>query len=115
MSAPGPASAGPEAPQEVHSAGLLVAVSATFTAAPVQEVLSYWLGELGLTGTVSLAPYHQVFQQLLDPGGLLGSNADGLNVLLIRPEDFVRHLPEGQDPAPALERSGQELASALRA
>ena len=38
---------------------------------PVGPALAFWMRELGLECEVRLAPYHQVFQQLLDPGSLL--------------------------------------------
>jgi FkbH-like protein len=91
-----------------------VAVSATFTATPLQEVLEFWLAELGLPGAVAFAPYGQVFQQLLDPAGVLGSNRDGMNAVLVRPEDLVRSQPAGADLAAVLRQSGEELGAALR-
>ena len=66
-----------------------IAISATFTAEPVQEALTFWLHELDIDATVSFAPYNQVFQQLLDPTSLLATNQHGLNVILIRLEDWV--------------------------
>lgn len=91
-----------------------VAISATFTATPIGELLGFWLSELGLTASVAFAPYDQVFQQLLDPDSLLGSNRDGMNVVLVRPEDLVRNQPAGTHLPPVLERNGKELGLALR-
>jgi FkbH-like protein len=67
-----------------------IAVAATFTAEPVVQSLAFWLKQLDLPMRVTFAPYNQVFQQLLDPAGLLGSNHDGVNVLLVRFEDWLR-------------------------
>jgi FkbH-like protein len=66
-----------------------IAVAATFTAEPIEESLRYWLNELGIRGTVEFAPYNQVFQQLLDPTSLFNKNERGLNVLLVRLEDWA--------------------------
>ncbi|HEY4573915.1 MAG TPA: condensation domain-containing protein, partial [Thermoanaerobaculia bacterium] len=72
-----------------------IAVAATFTAEPLAEPLELWLEELGIPGRISLAPYNQVFQQLLDPAGLFAGNRSGLNVVLLRIEDWERFRPEG--------------------
>lgn len=83
------------------AAAAAVAVSATFTAEPVQESLAFWFEELGLPYRVEFAPYNQVFQQLLDPSSLLATNA-GVNVLLVRFEDWsngggLEHLQQAID------------------
>src|SRR5512140_1241525 len=68
----------------------VVAVSATFTAEPVRDTLGFWLEELGFPHRVEFAPYNQVFQQLLDPASLLAQNHAGLDVLLVRLEDWAK-------------------------
>ena len=70
-----------------------LAIAATFTAEPIAPVLTSWLETLGLDAEVTFAPYNQVFQQLLDGQTLLARN-QGLNVLLVRFEDWMR----GDDP-----------------
>ncbi len=65
-----------------------IAVAATFTAEPVLEVLDFWRRELGLELDVEIAPYNQVFQQLLDPTSVLGRRRGGLNVVFVRLEDW---------------------------
>src|SRR5262249_53547769 len=67
----------------------LLAISASFTAEPIAESISFWNQKLGLGLRVEFAPYHQVFQQLLDLGGLLRKNDRGANVLLLRFEDYL--------------------------
>ena len=66
-----------------------LAIAATFTAEPLAPVLASWLETLGLDAEVTFAPYNQVFQQLLDGQTLLARN-QGLNVLLVRFEDWLR-------------------------
>jgi FkbH-like protein/FkbM family methyltransferase len=80
-----------------------IAVAATFTAEPVGESLRYWLSRLALAAEIQFAPYNQPFQQLLDPTSLFARNRDGVNVLLIRFEDWMAEasklttrLPEGE-------------------
>ena len=65
-------------------------VTATFTAEPLQDSLEFWMAKLNLPFAFAFAPYDQVFQQLLDPGSLLSRNSPGVNVVLIRLEDWLR-------------------------
>lgn len=64
------------------------AIAATFTVEPIQESLELWGHEPGARLAVALAPNGQVLQTLLDPASVIGRNASGLNVVLIRLEDW---------------------------
>jgi FkbH-like protein len=79
-----------------------IVVAATFTAEPLAEPLAFWLRELDIPARMELAPYHQVFQQLLDPASLLRANRHGCNVLLVRFEDWSQYHREEAPPAPAV-------------
>ncbi|MCP4154487.1 MAG: polyketide synthase subunit, partial [bacterium] len=68
---------------------LSLAVSATFTPELVEDYIRWWGGRFQLEIDVTFAPYNQVFQQLLDETGLLSRN-EGINLLLIRFEDWLR-------------------------
>src|SRR6185503_21102054 len=68
----------------------VIAISATFTAEAIQPGLAFWAGELGLDNEIRFAGYNQLFQQLLDPGGLFARNHGGFNVALVRFEDWQR-------------------------
>jgi FkbH-like protein len=50
--------------------------------------------ELKIPSQIKFAPYNQVFQQLLDPTSLLAKNKNGINVILIRLEDWLRYEKE---------------------
>ena len=63
---------------------------ATFTAEPLERPLNFWMAELNLPASVKFAPYDQVFQQLLDPNSELSRNQRGVNVVLVRLEDWRR-------------------------
>jgi len=65
-----------------------IAVSATFTAEPLEQALNFWMQELDTPSQVTFAPHNQVFQQLLVPDSLLSTNERGINVLLVRLEDW---------------------------
>jgi FkbH-like protein len=67
---------------------LLLAISATFTAEAIQPALAFWMRELGLSDEIRFAAYNQVFQELLDPAGLLARNAGGVNVVLVCFDDW---------------------------
>lgn len=93
-----------------------IAITATFTAEPVEESLSFWMQELGISSRVEFAPYSQVFQQLLDPASLLSANGRGVNVVLVRFEDWGK-LGEADDPAGAdgkIERNVKDFLTALK-
>lgn len=46
-----------------QDSSLNIAITATFTAEPIAESLSFWLNELTLNSQIEFAPYNQVFQQ----------------------------------------------------
>ena len=73
------------------------AISATFTAEPLEPVLTFWGRRLDLAADVRFAPYNQVSQELLDPAGEFGLNRHGVNVVLVRLEDLAQFDPH--DPA----------------
>jgi amino acid adenylation domain-containing protein/FkbH-like protein len=65
-----------------------IVIAATFTAEPIEEPLRYWMNESGIPTQIAFAPFSQVFQQLLDPASLFSRNESGLNVVLIRLQDW---------------------------
>ena len=66
----------------------IIAIAATFTAEPIQDALAFWLQKIGQKAQIQFAPYSQVFQQLLDPESLLNQNLHGVNIVLLRFEDW---------------------------
>jgi FkbH-like protein len=68
-----------------------IAICATFTAEPVAESLQYWLNQLSIPAKVEFAPYNQVVQTLVDPTSVFARNKNGLNVVLVRFEDWERY------------------------
>jgi FkbH-like protein len=94
-----------------------IAISATFTADLLEAPLAFWMQELRLPARAVVAPYNQVFQQLLDPSSLLARNAAGVNVILVRLEDWRG---SAQDAEPdelrdALGRTAEEFTTVLLA
>jgi thioester reductase-like protein/FkbH-like protein len=99
-------------PAGLDAAQSSVRIAATFSAEPVEPYLRFWFEEFQRPSLIQFAPYNQVFQQLLDPESLLAKNSDGLNVLLLRFEDWQRY-GVSADTA-KIERHVAELIEALR-
>lgn len=93
-----------------------LAITATFTAEPVAESLSFWMKELGIASHIEFAPYNQIFQQLLDPASLLSGNRDGMNTVLLRMEDWQRfETSKSSDEVRGnIRRNVQELTDAIK-
>lgn len=112
----------PSTPQRPAGLGrnIPIAISATFTAEPIEGPLAFWGEELGTPFDLQFAPYNQVFQQLLDPASVFGRNRNGGNVILFRFQDW--HQGEGDLNLKAyqaqldkkIEVTTLEFASALR-
>jgi HAD superfamily phosphatase (TIGR01681 family) len=99
----------------VPNAKQVVAIAATFTAEPLEESIQYWTKALNFPAEIAFAPYNQVFQQLLDPASVLSTNRLGLNVLLLRLEDWQK-VGAGLERADInnVQRSANELVKALQ-
>jgi len=91
---------------------LSVRLAANFTVEPIEEFLAYWMNKLGLRAEIRMAPYNQVFQQLLE-GGSLRTNRGGVNLVAL---DLDAWLPAGpiEEARPKLERAIADLLSVLR-
>ncbi len=79
-----------------------LAITATFTAEPIEESLGFWMQELNIPSNIAFAPYNQVFQQLLDPASLVSTNQHGINVVLVRFEDWGKFQNGGEEAASRL-------------
>ena len=69
---------------------LRVNIASTFTGEPLQTSLAWWLEHLGWTPQIEFAAYNQVFQQLLDRSSLFHQQREGVNLVLLRLEDWSR-------------------------
>ncbi|HET8826740.1 MAG TPA: amino acid adenylation domain-containing protein [Terriglobales bacterium] len=92
-----------------------LAVAASFTAEPLLDSLAFWGAKLEYP-EIEFAAYNQVFQQLLDPTGLFASNRRGANIVLVRPQDWVRygHAADEAPDAAKLVATANEFVSAVR-
>jgi acyl-CoA synthetase (AMP-forming)/AMP-acid ligase II/thioesterase domain-containing protein/acyl carrier protein len=90
-----------------------VAIAATFTSDPLIPALRFALQEAGLSLDVRAAPYHQLLQELLSSTSLLATNAGGIDVVVIRFEDFVRDVENIKDARIIIRQTASELQNAL--
>lgn len=94
-----------------------IAISASFTAELLEVPLNYWMRELDIPARVAFAPYHQIFQELLNPESLLSQNQNGVNILLLRFADWIRDIG-GMGQARSLweylKKNVDDLLSALK-
>src|SRR5438876_9001424 len=97
-----------------HPNAHTLAVTATFTAEAITDTLAFWMRELRFDYEIKFAPYNQVIQQLLDPGSLLARNRNGVNVVLIRLEDWARARDASGFSLETLEENVRHLISCLR-
>jgi len=68
-----------------------VEIASTFTSEPIGDYIKWWANQLGHDLHIEFAGYSQVFQELLNPNSLLSKNQDGINILLVRFEDYLRN------------------------
>ena len=71
---------------------MILAISSTFTAEAIEPALSFWMRELRYEAEIRFTGYGQVFQELLDPSGVFAHNAGGINIALVRFDDW----PDGR-------------------
>lgn len=67
----------------------IINIASTFTINSILPGLKFWINELNYTTKVELAPYNQVFQQLLLKDSMFNKNSYGMNVIIFRLEDFI--------------------------
>jgi len=94
---------------------LKIAITATFTAEPLEQPLAFWTEQLNIWSKIEFAPYNQAFQQLLDPSSLLATNQTGINLILIRFEDWQGTGAGAPDACQTIERNAQDFLRALTA
>jgi FkbH-like protein len=98
---------------------LPLAIVASFTADPIEKSVAFWGRELGVAPELAFAPYGQILQSLFDPGSRLSTNGGGLNVVLLRVQDWLRELPSDRHAdvpflREHLEATSRDLVDAMR-
>jgi len=99
-------------PEKPEKNSIDIYITGTFTVEPVQPGLEFWLRKSGMEPSVKFPGYNQVFPQLLNPSSEFNSNHNGWNILLIRPEDWLKNV-NSKDPASEFYRKINEFEDAL--
>ena len=89
-------------------------IAATFTAEPILPSLAFINEKAALDLEVRFAPYNQIFQELLTPTSMLRQNIGGVNVVLLRVEDFIRENPTSDYVSLKLPTIVGDLRNALK-
>ncbi|MCW8128234.1 amino acid adenylation domain-containing protein [Microbulbifer halophilus] len=90
-------------------------VAGTFTIDPMREALAHFAQWSGLPARVELAPYAQLFQQLVDAESPMRRNEYGANLMVVRLEDWLGDSPTAEPDAATLEGNVAQFCDALTA
>lgn len=94
---------------------LQAGVAATFVVEPLADYVSMWEQVLRWPARISFAPYNQVFQSLLDTSSVLYDRGNAINMLLLRPEDWVRSSTSDADArSTQMRQTAQDLVRLIR-
>jgi len=69
--------------------GVNLVISGTFTLEPLETTLLYWAERLNNPLNLIFTAFNQPFQQLLDPNSETNKNITGINIFIIRLEDWL--------------------------
>ena len=93
-----------------------IVVASTFTVDLLRHPLQFWLSTLSIAADITLSPYAQVMQELLNPQSSFSKNRTGFNLLILRLEDWIRDRLSSEAAEQNLEhlqRVADELLTAL--
>src|SRR6185503_518120 len=82
---------------------------------PLEDSLKFWGEHFHTPVQVEVAPYDQIFQQLLDTGSALHRNRDGVNILLLGLEEWAAGDRHGNGEALTLSKKRADQCFADRA
>jgi hypothetical protein len=90
------------------------AISATFSAEPLQSSISFWGRQLKVHFETRFSPYNQLLQSLLDPGSEFAKNTHGVNVILLRLEDLAHFDHDHPSTLDTIRAGVHDVLDALR-
>ncbi len=91
-----------------------IIISATFTANPMVDYIGWWCNKFGFSTKINIVVNNQIFQNLLDKESVLNKNKYGINIILVRFEDFIRDSNQTEEiKINNLEQIFNELKEAL--
>lgn len=91
-----------------------ILLAASFTADTLDDVVRYWSRELRYPIQLELAPYNQIFQELLDPNSRFHTSRCQVSVMLLRPEDWVRYQQDAAERERGLTQSVEDFIDAVK-
>lgn len=90
----------------------IIAILSNFTASLVTPSLTFLLQQVDNQNyKIKFAPYNQVFQQLLDPESLILQNHNGINILLLKLDEWLKGQTEHTED---LEKISADLLLAIK-
>jgi amino acid adenylation domain-containing protein/FkbH-like protein len=95
---------------------LSICISSSFTADEIVRPLEFWMTNLGISAEISLAAYGQVLQEAINPASRFSKNRQGVNVMILRLEDWIRDRhcgSSGDQSLAALADVGREIEVAI--
>ena len=99
--------------EPVRPKNATIALAATFVADPLFPALRFALQKVGLSFEVRPAPYNQLFQELLSSTSLLATNTAGIDVIVLRFEDFARAFDDIAEARIIIRQTTSKLEKAL--
>jgi iturin family lipopeptide synthetase A len=76
--------------EKIKDNQIQIKIASTFTSQPIGDYIKWWGNRFGYSLKIEFAGYNQVFQELLNSSSILSMNTNGINIVLIRFEDFIR-------------------------
>ncbi|HEX6101214.1 MAG TPA: SDR family NAD(P)-dependent oxidoreductase [Thermoanaerobaculia bacterium] len=73
----------------------VLVTAATFTAQPILHAQHFWRDQLGGLFSAEVLPQNLIARELLDPASRYRGRRRGLNVMLVRLEDWLYESPDG--------------------
>ncbi|MBN2532033.1 MAG: SDR family NAD(P)-dependent oxidoreductase [Spirochaetales bacterium] len=97
-------------PDRTKDKNIQLTISATFTAEPLRDGLEFWEKELDTPIDIQFAPYNQVFQELLDPFSVFTRNSNGMNVIILKFDDWLRYYQANKDDKGVMVKNNENIS-----
>lgn len=78
----------------ISSKRFSMAVSSTFESEHLNESVNLWIKKFAMPCDLVFTPYSQVFQQIMFEDSIIRKNQEGINIILLRLEDWIQGIHE---------------------
>lgn len=75
---------------EDENTGSQLVITSSFTDTSLKESLNWWSGQYDNKIDIQFSSYNQVFQELTNENSLFNTNTNGINIILLRFEDWLK-------------------------